>query len=208
MIFPSLKLLDNPKASAKITVIEGPDGVGKTTIVREAIKRFEEHGLELRVVRCPDNRGGAVIRDCIMSKELEENPSGQMFLFLADFLLGYEKLIKPYLDDPKIFFVLDRFIPSTCLYQHVALDYINLIMSEQFKDFTQAFSTARYVYLTPGDFDEHKKRLAQKKGDEVNHLDPVGDEAIYRQVDAYTKFAHHHRHNGLLGSKIVDIVEV
>lgn len=61
-------------------------------------------------------------------------------------------------------------------------------------------SKAQYCYLSPSDFDQHKTRLASKSGEEINHLDPIGDEAIKTQIRDYWNFAIEHQRVGLLGS--------
>lgn len=195
-----LSILSNINNMKKITIIEGPDGVGKTHLVNRIKERFGDSGKELRLVRCPDNRGGAAIRNVIMSEELGANPSALIFLFLADFVYAFDSIIKPELDNPNVHFLFDRFIPSTCVYQKADIVYINKMMEERFVEFTKAFSKAEYIYLTPSSFSEHKNRLLSKQGDEINHLDPVGDDAIKTQISAYLNFSQKHRAFGLLGS--------
>lgn len=192
-------LIDNPYAAKKITIIEGCDGVGKTHNVNLIKEAFAKTDKELRLVRCPDNRGGATIRNVIMSDDLSRHPEALMFLFLADFVYAFESIIKPELDNPNVYFLFDRFLPSTCIYQKVDVPYINNVLS-RYKLFYEVFSKAQYIYLHPSDFEEHKKRLSLKNGDEINHLDPVGDTAIRDQIYTYADFQHKHKLFGLLGN--------
>lgn len=208
MLFPQIPLLKNPRLAQKITIIEGPDGVGKTTLVNELKAAFAAEGLELRQVRCPDNRGGVKIRDVIFSQEIGEHPSAQLFLFVADMLYGFDSLVKPFLDDPNVYFLFDRFLPSTCVYQQANISYINQLLGERYPEFSKAFGDAHYIYLTPRDLESHKARLAKKQGDEINHLDPVGDDAIRTQILNYCQFASDHQEIGLLGSRKIDVFAV
>lgn len=192
-------IIDNPYSASKITILEGPDGVGKSYSVNLIKEAFSKTDRDLRLVRCPDNRGGAAIRNVIMSKELEIHPDALMFLFLADFVYAFDSIIKPELDNPNVYFLFDRFIPSTCIYQKVDVSYLNKVMA-RYTELCSVFSKAQYIYLHPSDFEEHKRRLSYKKGDEVNHLDPVGDEAIRNNISDYAEFQRKHKLFGLLGS--------
>jgi thymidylate kinase len=200
-------IISNPYNTKAITIIEGPDASGKTTNVNKIREAFEKTDLELRLVRCPDNRGGAKIREVIMSDDLAKNPSALAFLFLADFLFAFESIIKPELDNPKVRFILDRMLPSTAVYQNLDIPYLNKVLSK-FEDFTNAFSKAEYLYLVPNDFEAHKKRLSSKTQDEINHLDPVGDDKIRDQIVMYNEFIHKHKLFGLLGNFNVSTIYV
>jgi thymidylate kinase len=208
MILP-IPLVTEPENAPKITIIEGPDGSGKTTRIN-AIKHhlLDNKDIDLRVIRFPDNHGDAQFRKCIMSQEVADHSGAQIFLFLADFIYTFEAKIEPFLNDPKVLFLFDRFIPSTCIYQEAPIKYINDILTERYPEFAKVMSDASYVYLSPSDFDEHKARLSNKFGDEINHLDPVGDEAIKNQIRAYWNFSQTHRRVGILGSYDVNTYSV
>ena len=204
MFEPSADLLPQLFHDTRILVLEGPDGVGKTTLVNK-IKAFHVYtDLEVVQVRCPDNRGDAAIRACILGETIAAFPMAQAFLFMADFLLAYESVIKPKLDDPRVVFLFDRFIPSTCLYQKLELDYLNQVFEAGYPEFAEAFSLAKYVYLHPGNLDTHRERLAKKQGEEVNHLDPKSDDEVMRQIMNYYMFSLAHEDKGLLGSRRVE----
>lgn len=201
MILP-ITLVTEPENAPLITVIEGPDGVGKSTQIRQIQEHvFTNHrDIALITLRYPDNHGEAEFRRLIMSSELAQHPYGQIFLFLADFVYTFEAKIKPHLDNPSVRFLFDRFIPSTCIYQRADIRYINHLLMDRYPDFTAVMKDAEYCYLNPSDFEKHKERLAKKQGDEINHLDPVGEQAILTQIRDYWFFAHDQRKQGLLGS--------
>lgn len=200
MILP-ITLVTDPENAPLITIIEGPDAAGKTVNIN-LIKShmLDNTDIDLKVLRFPDNHGGAQFRNSIMSQEMADHAGGQIFLFLADFIYTFEAKIKPHLDNPNVRFLFDRFVPSTCIYQKASIKYINDTLSGRYPEFTNVMSNAEYCYLNPGDFEEHKNRLSKKKGDEINHLDPVGDEAIKEQIRQYWHFSQQHRIQGLLGS--------
>lgn len=203
-----LPLFLEVKNRPKITILEGPDSCGKTYNVKQALEHAKNIGLDLRYVRCPDNRIGAPIRETLFSDTLREHPMAQAFLFMADFLLAYEMEIKPHLDNPDVFFIFDRFLPSTCVYQGLSLDYVNRVFCEQYPEFTAAFAGAQYIYLNPGDLNKHTWRMSQKASEEINHLDPKTQQEVFAQIRKYRTFAGHHKHNGLLGSRNASIVDV
>ena len=206
---PDIPFLKNPYQAKKITVIEGPDASGKSHLVRKTQLAFHHTELDLRLIRCPNNYGDAQFRNVIMSEEVGQYSSAQAFLFLADMLYAFESQIKPYLDDPKVRFIFDRFLPSSCIYQGLGLSYLDYLFREQYPDFYEAFSEAHYIYLTPTDMEAHKARITKKKGEgDTNHLDPVSDEQILKQIKTYNRFSKDHQEYGLLGSHHVDIYTV
>ena len=205
-VIASSSILDNPHSAAKITILDGPDGTGKTTYINELKKRFEETGLELRTLRFPDNRGDAHIRDVIMSEDIAQNPSAQMFLFFADMLLAFERDIQPYIHNQNVRFVLDRFLPSTMVYQHIDLDFINSTFGLLYPEFVKTFRYAHYIYLMPNSLDELKERIASKQGVEKNHFDPTTTLVMKNQVIDYWNIISSHKEKGILGSYSAEII--
>ena len=200
-----IEILKNPP---KILIIEGPDGVGKSFSINQ-MDGILSRTHEVHVLRFPDNRGDIGLRTAILESDMSRFNLGMVFLFLADFVNAYEQYIRPHLNDPEVIFIFDRFIPSSCIYQKVTIDWINRIFSlPQFHDFFETMMTAQYLYLIPSDMNSHKKRLAQKKGDELNILDPVGDEQIQRQIINYREFMLKHITQKLLGSDRVTEISV
>lgn len=200
------------ESGPKILIIEGPDGVGKSTCLSK-IKDASSLGKDVRVLRFPENHPNLVgeqseglpFRNMIMSPDVDKYPGATAFLFLADFVTSFEAHIQPYLNDPNVVFLLDRFLPSTAIYQRLDLHWINQIFKiPNFKAFWDCFSEAHYVYLQAPSFDVLKTRLEQKRGGERNRLDPVDDVAIQKQIFDYNAFVHTHIHLGIFGSRLVE----
>lgn len=203
-----INICNSPKSFEKITVIEGPDSSGKSYLVNQILEKTKNSGITFIKVRCPDNRNGANFRDVIMSEEIGHNPSAQLFLFVADMIHAFESIITPHLDDPNTKFIFDRFLPSTIIYQKTTVNYINYILGERYPEFTKAFAKAHYIYLTPRNMESHKERISKKAAEEINHLDPISDEDIKKNILDYCDFSEQHKELGILGSKKVDVCYV
>lgn len=193
---------------SKITIIEGCDAVGKSTLVREIMDNAPK-SLNVRLLRFPDDRGNVKIRSTLFNSDVTDHRLASVFLFLADFTHAYEQYIKPYLDDRSTIFIFDRFIPSTCVYQKLTAHWMNVLFSDhKFKDFVSCFEDARYVYLHPLDLDAHKKRLSKKMGEDTNKYDPTTDKEILDQINGYRLFIEGQDRLGLLGSRYITKVFV
>ncbi|ACX53197.1 thymidylate kinase [Ammonifex degensii KC4] len=96
-------------------VLEGIDGVGKTTQARILAQKLREQGREVVEVREPGGtRLGEAIRELLQKEELA--PWAEACLFLASRAQLVEEVIKPALAKGKVV-VGDRFSLSTLAYQ-------------------------------------------------------------------------------------------
>ena len=97
--------------------VEGPDGVGKTTLVGRLAGRLQEAGVDGVVVREP---GGTPVaeaaRKVAFAPELEASPLAELFLVLAARADLVAKVIRPALADGKLV-LTDRYELSTFAYQ-------------------------------------------------------------------------------------------
>ena len=99
-------------------VMEGPDGSGKTTQIKEYL---EEAGYECLITREP---GGTVIgeevRQLILNPEHKEmSPVTEMLLYAASRAQLVHEVIGPALEEGKIV-ISDRFVDSSIVYQGIA----------------------------------------------------------------------------------------
>ena len=95
---------------------EGPEGAGKSTVVREIADRIQALGLKCVVTREP---GGGQIGPKIRQILLEGtsiSPLTELFLFLADRSEHVNSVIRPALEGNNVV-LCDRFADSTVVYQ-------------------------------------------------------------------------------------------
>jgi dTMP kinase len=98
-------------------VVEGPEGAGKSTLVRALVARLELDGRQVVAVREP---GGTPVAEAARKVALkfphDIAPAAELFLFLAARADLVEKVIRPALEAGQVV-VADRFELSTLAYQ-------------------------------------------------------------------------------------------
>lgn len=120
------------KARGRFIVLEGVEGVGKTTQWKQLSKRLRAVGHTVVEVREPGGPNvGEFIRELVLSTERTIPPSTEALLFAASRAEVVSTVIQPALDRGDIVLV-DRFLLSTYAYQgggrgldHSALRTIN-----------------------------------------------------------------------------------
>lgn len=98
-------------------VVEGPEGAGKSTLVRELERRLIDAGHRVQMVHEP---GGTIfgmhLREVVLDPAHRIPPAGELFVMLAARAALIAEVIRPQLDQG--FVVLsDRFDLSTIAYQ-------------------------------------------------------------------------------------------
>lgn len=99
---------------------EGPEGAGKTTILKEIVERFQEQGIDILATREP---GGSYIAEQIRQVILNPNHTEmdartEALLYAAARSQHFAEKIEPALAESKIV-LCDRFIDSSLAYQGV-----------------------------------------------------------------------------------------
>lgn len=98
-------------------VVEGPDGAGKTTLVKYLARQLRRRGLDVLEVREP---GGTPLaeraRRAVLDPRLAASPSAELFLLLAARADLVTKVIRPALAAGRVV-LSDRFELSTAAYQ-------------------------------------------------------------------------------------------
>jgi dTMP kinase len=101
----------------KLIVLEGAEGVGKTTQIRRLDETLTARGIRIVPVREP---GGTAVGDAIRRILLDPGPElsarAEALLFMASRAELVERLIRPSLEQGRIV-VADRFFLSTYAYQ-------------------------------------------------------------------------------------------
>src|SRR2546428_1638701 len=107
----------NGSASGLFIVVEGPEGAGKSTLVRWLAARLRADGRRVVAVRQP---GGTPVAEAARKLALqfphEVAPVAELFLFLAARADLVHHVIRPALDEGQVV-VADRFDLSTIAYQ-------------------------------------------------------------------------------------------
>ncbi|MBQ0140435.1 MAG: dTMP kinase [Kurthia sp.] len=162
---------------------EGPEGAGKTTILKIIAEKCEKEGIEVITTREP---GGSVIaekiRNVILDPEhTEMDARTEALLYAAARSQHFVEKIQPAISAGKIV-LCDRFIDSSLAYQGVgrnlgidAVYDINVFaIGNQMPDHTILFDLDPEVGLA---------RINANKGREINRLDVEGLE-FHRSVRA------------------------
>jgi len=168
---------------------EGPEGAGKTTILKLIAEKCKDQGIEVLTTREP---GGSKIAEKIRSiildpEHTEMDPRTEALLYAAARSQHFAEKIAPALADGK-FVLCDRFIDSSLAYQGVGRDLgvdavhdINVFaIGDQMPDFTILFDLEPEVGLA---------RINANSGREINRLD-VESIAFHQSVrEAYLQLA-------------------
>src|SRR5437016_1755812 len=107
----------HPGLMGVFIVVEGPEGAGKSTLVRWLAARLVTEGLQVTAVRQP---GGTPVAEAARKVALkfphEMSPVAELFLFLAARADLVQRVIRPALEAGQVV-VADRFDLSTIAYQ-------------------------------------------------------------------------------------------
>lgn len=171
----------------KLITIEGLDGAGKTTVIKNVLSRLENHSeLEFVYTREPGgNQIAEQIRKVILNQENSNMDAvTETLLYAAARRQHLVEDIKPMLEQGKIV-ICDRFVDSSIAYQGVGrgvgydkVKQINDLITGEIKpDLTLYFEIEPEVGL---------KRISDHRIDEVNRLDK-------EEVNFYKKVAQGYR---------------
>jgi dTMP kinase len=98
-------------------VLEGPDGSGKSTLMKPLVERVRMRSVEPVVVREPGGtRAGEIARQALLDPEHPVGTLAELFFYLAARAELVEKVIAPALRDGRVV-LSDRFALTTEAYQ-------------------------------------------------------------------------------------------
>jgi dTMP kinase len=155
----------------KFITFEGTEGSGKTSVIKEVRKHYEEQGYQVMVTREP---GGIAIsekiRDILLNKEnTEMDPRTEALLFAAARRQHLVEKIKPALEKNMIV-LCDRFVDSSLIYQgyarNIGIDKVYEINYFAIEDALPDLTI--FVNVRP---EVGLKRVFQTPNREVNRLD-------------------------------------
>ena len=151
--------------------LEGPDGAGKTTVLKEILPEIQKMKREIVPTREPGGvRVAEEIRQIILDpKNTEIDSKTELMLFAASRRLHMQEKMLPALQAGKVV-IVDRFIDSSVAYQGYGrdlgvevVDWLNYFATDGLKpDLTLYFDVDTDVAL---------ERIMKNRADEVNRLD-------------------------------------
>ena len=146
---------------SKFIVVEGSEGVGKSTQIKTIKSFLEEHKIEYIVTREPGGTSfGESIRSIILDQKNDTDNLTDSLLFYASRYENYNKIILPALKNGKTV-ICDRFHYSTLVYQGIVGD--DELVRELHNIFDAIFSKSIdhiiYLYTDP---EESLKRISRR----------------------------------------------
>ncbi|MDP8256387.1 MAG: dTMP kinase [Candidatus Alcyoniella australis] len=104
--------------NAKLITFEGPEGAGKTTLIKRLAARLEQLEMPILITREPGGSPlGARFREMLL-EHIEDRPTAltELLLYEADRIEHLEKIVRPALELGKLV-LCDRFADATTAYQ-------------------------------------------------------------------------------------------
>ncbi len=146
---------------SKFIVVEGSEGVGKSTQIKTIKLFLEEHKIEYILTREPGGTSfGESIRSIILDQNNDTDNLTDSLLFYASRYENYNKIILPALKNGKTV-ICDRFHYSTLVYQGIVGD--DKLVRELHNIFDAIFSESIdhiiYLYTDP---EESLKRISRR----------------------------------------------
>lgn len=164
---------------------EGPDGSGKSTIIKKVAEYFSENNVDYVLTREP---GGSQIaeeiRNIILNtKNTNLSASTEALLYAASRAQHFDEIIKPALNNNKVV-LCDRFLDSSLVYQGVArelgvdrvLQINKFAIEDVLPDLTVFFDVDPLIGL---------ERINKSSNREINRLDLEGIEFHNKVYEGY-----------------------
>lgn len=150
---------------------EGTEGSGKTSIIREVEKHFQNNGVQVLTTREPGGiRISEKIRDILLDKQhTEMDARTEALLFAASRRQHLVEKIRPALEEGKLI-LCDRFVDSSLVYQGIArkLGIDEVMQINQFAIENTFPDLTIFVDVRP---EVGLKRVFNTANREVNRLD-------------------------------------
>ena len=146
---------------SKFIVVEGSEGVGKSTQIKTIKSFLEEHKIEYIVTREPGGTSfGESIRSIILDQNNDTDNLTDSLLFYASRYENYNKIILPALESGKTV-ICDRFHYSTLVYQGIVGDDELVKKVHNIFDaiFSKSIDHIIYLYTDP---EESLKRISRR----------------------------------------------
>jgi dTMP kinase len=189
-------------------VFEGPEGAGKTTVIKELEGLFKDSNIEYIFTREPGGISiSEQIRNIILNKDnVEMDGRTEALLYAASRRQHLVEKVIPALEKGKIV-LCDRFIFSSLAYQGYArglgmdsvMEINNFAIEGHMPDLTILFDI---------DPREGLNRIHKNDGREINRLDLESIEFHEKVVEAYHILAKTYEHNTVIVDASKSLAEV
>ena len=146
---------------SKFIIVEGSEGVGKSTQIKTIKSFLEEHKIEYIVTREPGGTlFGESIRSIILDQKNDTDNLTDSLLFYASRYENYNKIILPALKNGKSV-ICDRFHYSTLVYQGIVAEdeLVKKIHNIFDSIFSKSIDHIIYLYTDP---EESLKRISRR----------------------------------------------
>lgn len=177
--------------SGKFITFEGLDGSGKTTVIRNVIKAFEQSPDAGRFMYSREpggNRIAEAIREIILSEEYAEmDARTEALLFAAARRQHLVENVLPALKNGKII-MSDRFVDSSLVYQGAGRE-IGMDAVAKINEFATNGLTPDLTLYFEIDPEVGLSRIQNNRQDEVNRLDKDQLDFYRRVHQGYLKLA-------------------
>ena len=167
---------------SKFIVVEGNEGVGKSTQINTIKSFLDNHDIDYIVTREPGGtKFGESIRSIILDQNNNTDNLTDSLLFYASRYENYNKLILPSLRKGKTV-ICDRFHYSTLVYQGIVgeSELVKKIHSIFDDIFSQSIDHVIYLYTDPA---ESFKRISRRS--ETDKFESRGLEYLEQLSNAY-----------------------
>lgn len=170
--------------------IEGPDGAGKTSVIKELYPRLQLIAKE-GIVKTREPGGIRIaekIRKIILDPRNEEmDERTEALLYAAARRQHLVEVILPALNENKII-ICDRFVDSSLAYQGAGRR-IGMPEIAQINEFATEGTAPNFTLYLDVDSDTGLRRIQQTRTHEIDRLDSEGLEFHQRVRHAYLKIA-------------------
>lgn len=164
--------------------LEGIEGSGKTTQIKEMETYFEKKGLRVLTLREP---GGTIfgekLREAILSSETPLHPLAECHLFMASRAQLLKEKILPFLLQPGSVVILDRYVDSTLAYQGKArrLGYETVLTLHQHDPLNLLPHRTYFLDINL----ETSMDRQQKRGNQKDYFESQKQEFYQNLIDGY-----------------------
>jgi dTMP kinase len=174
-------------ARGRFVVLEGPEGAGKTTQLRQLAAWLQGQGIEAVVTREPGGTAaGDRIREALFgSYEQPLAPMTEALLMSAARAQHVRELLRPSLDAGRLV-LCDRYAAATLAYQGYGRGMDLAVLRQLVELATGGLQPDLTIYLdVPAETGLARKQLAHGRGGELNHLDRMEVAFHQRVIDGY-----------------------